>query len=169
MKLPKDLRYTESHEWLRRESDGTFTVGITDHAQEQLGDIVFVLRVHADQRLCRAHRPWRELALHHVVSPAGHLDADSSRAGFVSEEVLRRRSKRGPSVRGSLLVVDGSARVQRKVHAKFTAPLPTRPSPRRRGARDVASLLPFARSAWPLLHGEREMALAELTVSGTTL
>ena len=42
MKLPKDLRYTESHEWLRREADGTFTVGITDHAQEQLGDIVFV-------------------------------------------------------------------------------------------------------------------------------
>ena len=42
MKLPKDLRYTESHEWLRRESDGTFTVGITDHAQEQLGDIVFL-------------------------------------------------------------------------------------------------------------------------------
>jgi glycine cleavage system H protein len=42
MKLPKDLRYTASHEWVRRESDGTVTVGITDHAQEQLGDIVFV-------------------------------------------------------------------------------------------------------------------------------
>ena len=42
MKLPKDLRYTESHEWVRRESDGTVSVGITDHAQEQLGDIVFV-------------------------------------------------------------------------------------------------------------------------------
>src|SRR4051812_2112195 len=42
MKLPADLRYTASHEWLRRESDGTFSVGITDHAQEQLGDIVFV-------------------------------------------------------------------------------------------------------------------------------
>ena len=42
MKLPQDLRYTESHEWVRRESDGTFAVGITDHAQEQLGDIVFV-------------------------------------------------------------------------------------------------------------------------------
>ena len=42
MKVPKELRYTESHEWVRRESDGTFTVGITDHAQEQLGDIVFV-------------------------------------------------------------------------------------------------------------------------------
>jgi len=42
MKLPQELRYTESHEWLRKESDGTFSVGITDHAQEQLGDIVFV-------------------------------------------------------------------------------------------------------------------------------
>jgi glycine cleavage system H protein len=42
MKLPKDLRYTKSHEWVRRESDGTVTVGITDHAQEQLGDIVFI-------------------------------------------------------------------------------------------------------------------------------
>ena len=42
MKIPKELRYTESHEWARRESDGTVSVGITDHAQEQLGDIVFV-------------------------------------------------------------------------------------------------------------------------------
>jgi glycine cleavage system H protein len=42
MKLPQDLRYTASHEWARRESDGSVSVGITDHAQEQLGDIVFV-------------------------------------------------------------------------------------------------------------------------------
>jgi len=42
MKLPQDLRYTESHEWVRREKDGTVAIGITDHAQEQLGDIVFV-------------------------------------------------------------------------------------------------------------------------------
>jgi len=42
MKLPHDLRYTASHEWVRRESDGIVSVGITDHAQEQLGDIVFV-------------------------------------------------------------------------------------------------------------------------------
>jgi len=42
MKTPKDLRYTASHEWVRRESDGTLAIGITDHAQEQLGDIVFV-------------------------------------------------------------------------------------------------------------------------------
>ena len=42
MKLPTDLRYTETHEWIRREADGTLSIGITDHAQEQLGDIVFV-------------------------------------------------------------------------------------------------------------------------------
>jgi glycine cleavage system H protein len=42
MKLPQDLRYTESHEWVRREADGTVAIGITDHAQGELGDIVFV-------------------------------------------------------------------------------------------------------------------------------
>ncbi|WP_018934842.1 glycine cleavage system protein GcvH [Thioalkalivibrio sp. ALJ24] len=39
---PKDLKYTKSHEWVRTEDDGTVTVGITDHAQELLGDLVFV-------------------------------------------------------------------------------------------------------------------------------
>ena len=42
MNIPKELKYTESHEWARLEADGTVTIGITDHAQEQLGDIVFV-------------------------------------------------------------------------------------------------------------------------------
>ena len=42
MNLPADLRYTESHEWVRREADGTLTVGITDHAQAALGDLVYV-------------------------------------------------------------------------------------------------------------------------------
>ena len=40
--IPADLKYTQSHEWLRTEADGTITVGITDHAQEALGDLVFV-------------------------------------------------------------------------------------------------------------------------------
>lgn len=40
--IPSDLKYVESHEWLRREADGTVVVGITDHAQELLGDVVFV-------------------------------------------------------------------------------------------------------------------------------
>ena|SRR3990167_7083444 len=42
MSIPADLRYTPSHEWVRREADGSFTVGITDHAQEMLGDLVFI-------------------------------------------------------------------------------------------------------------------------------
>jgi glycine cleavage system H protein len=42
MNVPTDLRYTESHEWVRREDDGMLTVGITDHAQAALGDLVFV-------------------------------------------------------------------------------------------------------------------------------
>jgi len=42
MTTPNDLKYTKSHEWVRTEPDGTVTVGITFHAQEQLGDVVFV-------------------------------------------------------------------------------------------------------------------------------
>ncbi|MGB0722731.1 MAG: glycine cleavage system protein GcvH [Gammaproteobacteria bacterium] len=40
--IPSDLRYTKSHEWIRVEDDGSVTIGITDHAQELLGDLVFV-------------------------------------------------------------------------------------------------------------------------------
>jgi glycine cleavage system H protein len=39
---PSDLKYTKSHEWIRDNGDGTVTLGITDHAQELLGDLVFV-------------------------------------------------------------------------------------------------------------------------------
>ena len=42
MNTPAELKYTKSHEWVRVEADGTVTVGITDHAQEALGDIVFL-------------------------------------------------------------------------------------------------------------------------------
>ncbi len=42
MTLPNNLMFNESHEWVRLNDDGTVTVGITDHAQEQLGDLVFV-------------------------------------------------------------------------------------------------------------------------------
>lgn len=42
MNIPADLKYTASHEWIRVEADGTITVGITDHAQDLLGDLVFV-------------------------------------------------------------------------------------------------------------------------------
>lgn len=40
--LPSELKYASSHEWARLESDGTIVVGITDHAQEALGDVVYV-------------------------------------------------------------------------------------------------------------------------------
>lgn len=40
--IPSDLRYTETHEWVSNEEDGTIKVGITDHAQSQLGDLVYV-------------------------------------------------------------------------------------------------------------------------------
>ncbi|MDH3350504.1 MAG: glycine cleavage system protein GcvH [Gammaproteobacteria bacterium] len=40
--LPGDLLYTNDHEWLRREDDGSVTVGVTDHAQAALGDLVYV-------------------------------------------------------------------------------------------------------------------------------
>jgi glycine cleavage system H protein len=39
---PSDLKYARTHEWLRQEADGTVTVGISDHAQDALGDLVFV-------------------------------------------------------------------------------------------------------------------------------
>ena len=41
MNIPEDLQYTKSHEWVRTEGD-TATIGITDHAQDELGDVVFV-------------------------------------------------------------------------------------------------------------------------------
>lgn len=40
--VPAELKYTKSHEWVRVEDDGTITVGITDHAQGALGDLVYV-------------------------------------------------------------------------------------------------------------------------------
>lgn len=40
--VPAELRYAESHEWARLEADGSVTVGISDHAQEALGDVVFI-------------------------------------------------------------------------------------------------------------------------------
>lgn len=42
MTTPSNLKYTASHEWVKQEADGTLTIGITDHAQEALGDIVFL-------------------------------------------------------------------------------------------------------------------------------
>jgi len=49
--LPGDLLYTDEHEWLRREEDGSVTVGITEHAQSALGDLVYVELPEIDQEV----------------------------------------------------------------------------------------------------------------------
>ena len=49
--LPGDLQYTSDHEWLRREDDGNVTIGITDHAQQALGDLVYVELPELDQEV----------------------------------------------------------------------------------------------------------------------
>lgn len=57
-KIPRELRYTQTHEWIRMEDDGTLVIGITDHAQSQLGELVFVdlpdlgANVHASDEVC---------------------------------------------------------------------------------------------------------------------
>jgi glycine cleavage system H protein len=49
--IPADLRYTKSHEWMRKLPDGTIEIGITDHAQQSLGDLVFVEVPEAGRKL----------------------------------------------------------------------------------------------------------------------
>ena len=78
MKLPKDLRYTESHEWVRRETDGTVAIGITDHAQEQLGDIVFV----------EAPQPGRKVKAGEAIGVVESVKAASDIYAPISGEVV---------------------------------------------------------------------------------
>lgn len=51
MSIPADLKYSDTHEWIRMESDGSATIGITHHAQDMLGDIVFVENPAAGRKL----------------------------------------------------------------------------------------------------------------------
>lgn len=60
MQIPAQLRYTENHEWARREDDGSVWVGITDYAQDALGDIVFVDLPEAGARII-AGEPFAEV------------------------------------------------------------------------------------------------------------
>ena len=49
--VPENLKYTKSHEWIRSEDDGTVTIGVTEHAQDMLGDMVFVELPEADSSI----------------------------------------------------------------------------------------------------------------------
>ena len=57
---PDDLKYTKEHEWVRMEG-GIAVIGITDHAQEMLGDIVFVELPAAGDKVSRMGTGWRQL------------------------------------------------------------------------------------------------------------
>jgi glycine cleavage system H protein len=74
MTIPADLKYTASHQWVRLEGDGTATVGITDHAQEQLGDVVFVQHPDVSRRVKR----WENCAVVESVKAASDIPAPLS-------------------------------------------------------------------------------------------
>ena len=78
MKLPQELRYTDSHEWVRREADGTVAVGITDHAQQELGDIVFV----------EAPKPGRKVKAGEAVGVVESVKAASDIYAPVAGEIV---------------------------------------------------------------------------------
>jgi glycine cleavage system H protein len=71
MSIPADLKYTSSHEWVRVESDGTLAVGITDFAQDALGDIVYVDLPKVGQALAAG----KESAVVESVKAAGDIYA----------------------------------------------------------------------------------------------
>lgn len=64
---PGDLKYSKSHEWVRANDDGTLTIGITDHAQQQLGDLVYV----------EVPEPGRELAAEEACAVVESVKAAS--------------------------------------------------------------------------------------------
>jgi len=74
MTTPANLKYTKSHEWLKQETDGTVTVGITHHAQEMLGDLVFVEIPAVGRRLAQGE----ECAVVESVKAAGDVYAPLS-------------------------------------------------------------------------------------------
>ncbi len=78
MNIPKDLRYTDSHEWVRREADGSVSIGITDHAQEQLGDIVFV----------EAPEPGRKVAAGEAIGVVESVKAASDIYAPIAGEII---------------------------------------------------------------------------------
>jgi len=77
-KVLADLKYTKSHEWIKSASDGSVAIGITDHAQEALGDIVFV----------EVPQPGRKLAAGEACAVVESVKAASDIYSPVAGEVL---------------------------------------------------------------------------------
>ncbi len=78
MNVPSDLKYVDSHEWIRAEPDGTVTIGITDHAQAALGDLVFV----------ELPKPGRKLAAGEACAVVESVKAASDVYAPLSGEVV---------------------------------------------------------------------------------
>ena len=74
MSAPEHLKYTSSHEWVRREADGSLSIGITQHAQEQLGDVVFVDNPQPGRRVTQGE----ECGVIESVKAAGDIHAPVS-------------------------------------------------------------------------------------------
>ncbi|MEQ8207901.1 MAG: glycine cleavage system protein GcvH [Woeseia sp.] len=82
--LPGDLRFTAEHEWLRQEEDGSVTIGITDHAQSALGDLVYVELPEVDQEL----ESGNEMAVVESVKAASDVYAPMSGVVLAVNEQL---------------------------------------------------------------------------------
>ena len=80
MNFPENLRYTASHEWVRQETDGTLSVGITDHAQDSLGELVYV----------ELPEPGRRLAAGDACAVVESVKAASDVYAPVAGEVVAR-------------------------------------------------------------------------------
>ncbi|SDS76256.1 glycine cleavage system H protein [Halopseudomonas litoralis] len=81
---PSELRYASSHEWTRQEADGTVTVGITNHAQDALGDVVFVELPEVGRQV----RAGEECAVVESVKAASDIYAPVSGEVLAANEAL---------------------------------------------------------------------------------
>ena len=105
MNLPADLKYTESHAWVRGEADGTLSVGITDHAQETLGDIVFVEPPLVGRKLnageaCGVVESVKDSDFNRPTPSIGGCGTPVNRAFCMVERPKISRSGRAPAYRG---------------------------------------------------------------------
>lgn len=82
--VPDELRYTKTHEWVRMEDDGSVTVGLSDHAQEQLGDLVYVELPDVGRQLS----PGEEVAVVESVKAASDIYAPISGEVTEANDVL---------------------------------------------------------------------------------
>jgi glycine cleavage system H protein len=126
MTTPDNLKYTRSHEWVKSEADGTITVGITFHAQEQLGDIVFIQNPEAGRKV----KQGEECAVIESVKAAADIYAP------VSGEVLAANQE----------VADSPERVNRDPYAAWLFRLRPSSPAELQGLLDAAAYAKLAES-----------------------